>query len=510
MTQLYVLIPLLISLLTLVGHVVTLPWALLHKKRQPAASVAWIMAILFIPILGALGFIVFGIDRVSRRMVPRSRVTEGVGDLKPRLPEQACLIHPEAGDDEAQWALASQILQEKASDAARDVAGIGFGGHLRQLMQLTHRVTETLPTLGNQVELLRDTNRTFGLIEQSIAAARHSVHLEYYIWQADRTGARLRDLVISKAREGVKVRFLYDGFGSSGLKKRFLQPMHDAGIHTATFLPGQTFRERWSINLRNHRKIVVVDGLEAFTGGMNIGDEYLGRHQTYRFWRDCHLKIRGPEVWNLQSVFAEDWLYATNESLTDSSYFPPFSTDGTVVAQTVIDGPDQDADIVQAVILGALNQARSHIMLETSYFSPPSSVVAALENAALRGVRVQLVVACRWTHRSTLYAGRSCYDTLLQAGVEIYEYQRGLLHSKTLTIDGCWSLVGSANLDCRSLYLNFEAGVALYSQAIAAELEQQCAQDILDSHRITLQYWETRPQYQVLAENFFRLFIPVL
>jgi cardiolipin synthase len=149
-------------------------------------------------------------------------------------------------------------------------------------------------------------------------------------------------------------------------------------------------------------------------------------------------------------------------------------------------------------------------MLETSYFSPPSSVVAALENAALRGVRVQLVVACRWTHRSTLYAGRSCYDTLLQAGVEIYEYQRGLLHSKTLTIDGCWSLVGSANLDCRSLYLNFEAGVALYSQAIAAELEQQCAQDILDSHRITLQYWETRPQYQVLAENFFRLFIPVL
>jgi cardiolipin synthase len=469
-----------ISVISLAGHVIALPWALLHKKRQPSASVAWIMAILFIPILGAVLFVIFGIDRVSRRTYVRSLLKDDIAGRQPTVPLET-------------------FLPENPNMA-----------RLAPLIQMTQRLTGLLPSTGNHLELLRDTNRTLGLIEQSIQNAQVSVHLEYYIWQPDRTGHRLRDLLIARAKDGVRIRFLYDGFGSSGLTRRFLRPMHEAGVHTATFLPGQTFRERWSLNLRNHRKIVVVDGKEAFTGGMNIGDEYIGRHSTYRFWRDAHLKISGPEVWNLQSIFAEDWLYATGEELWDELAFPKYITTGDSTAVTLSDGPDKDTDVFQAVILGALNQAVSHVCITTSYFAPPSAVVAAMENAALRGVRVRIIVAYRWTHRATLLAGRSCYDTLLRAGVEIFEYQRGMLHSKTMTVDGCLSIAGSANMDCRSLYLNFETGLLICSESIAKELEEHFEEDLRDSRQIVLSEWDQRPLYEIAGENLCRLFTPIL
>ena len=343
-----------------------------------------------------------------------------------------------------------------------------------------------------------------------ILNARESIHLEYYIWQPDRTGTRLRDLLIRKAREGVSVRFLYDGFGSFWLTKRFLRPMREAGIQIATFLPGQTFRERWSLNLRNHRKIAVVDGRVAFTGGMNIGDEYIGRSSAIGFWRDAHLRVIGPEVRRHQLVFAEDWLFATGEVLPDTESFPPTPTAGTVTAQTVSGGPEEETSVFQALMLAAINEAQDRLLLVTSYFAPPTAIITALENAAFRGVRVRLLLSGRLNHVGALLAGRAIYDSLLNAGVEISEYQRGLLHSKTLTIDGHWSLVGSANFDCRSLFLNFEAGVILYDERLAQQLEQQFEQDAKDSIRINPADWDRRPWFHIVAENLCRLFTPVL
>jgi cardiolipin synthase A/B len=169
-------------------------------------------------------------------------------------------------------------------------------------VQLTNAFSRTLPTFGNKVELLSDTNRTLGLIHQAIAAAQRTLHLEYYIWRSDRTGTHLRDMLIEKAKAGVKVRFLYDVIGSIFLTRRFLRPMLEAGVEVASFLPGRTWRERWSINLRSHRKIVVVDGRVGFTGGMNIGDEYLGLNPHLGYWRDTHLKLTGPVVLQLHAM----------------------------------------------------------------------------------------------------------------------------------------------------------------------------------------------------------------
>ncbi len=468
-------------LLTVVGYGLTLlllPVVLLVKKRQPVSSVAWMLSIVFIPIGGAVLFLVFGINRVERRKESKQRSAE---QLSVRHLQRSEHDRPPRDDDRTE---------------------------VRRLMKLTQRLTNTWPTIGNDIELLTDTNRTLGLIEQALLSACESIHLEYYIWQPDRTGTRIRDLLIRKAREGVRVRFLYDGFGSFWLTKRFLRPMRDAGIQIATFLPGQTFRERWSLNLRNHRKIVVVDGRVAFTGGMNIGDEYIGRSTSFGFWRDAHLRVVGPEVWRHQLVFAEDWYFATGEVLPDTESFPASPTTGTVTAQTVSGGPEDDASIFQALILAAINEAQDRLLLITSYFAPPTAIICALENAAFRGVRVRLLLSGRANHVWTLLAGRAIYDSLLKAGVEISEYQRGLLHSKTLTIDGHWSLVGSANIDCRSLFLNFESGMVLYDERIAQQLEQQFAQDAQDAILIKPEVWSRRPWFHVVGENLCRLFTP--
>ncbi|TXT20675.1 MAG: cardiolipin synthase, partial [Planctomycetota bacterium] len=225
---------------------------------------------------------------------------------------------------------------------------------------------------------------------------------------------------------------------------------------------------------------------------------------AFGYWRDAHLRVVGPEVWQHQVVFAEDWFYATGEVLPEIESLPPESAPGTVTAQTVNGGPEDETSIFQALMLAAINEAHDRLLLVTSYFAPPAAIIVALENAAFRGVRVRLLLSGRLNHVGPLLAGRSVYDSLLKAGVEIAEYQRGLLHSKTLTIDGYWSLVGSANLDCRSLFLNFESGVILYDQPLAQQLEQQFERDLQDSLPINPETWERRPWFQLVGENLCR------
>ena len=229
------------------------------------------------------------------------------------------------------------------------------------------------------MQLLIDAKRTFEEIAEAIKAARSSVHLEYYIWQPDRVGTALRNLLISKAKEGVHIRFLYDAIGSGKLTHRFLQPMREAGIQIASFVPGQSLRERWSINLRSHRKIVIVDGQTAFTGGMNVGDEYLGLNPFFGHWRDTHLRLHGPTVLQLQEVFAIDWKYATGEELTLDEFFPEPEQVGNVFAQIVSGGPDEEDGVFHGLMFAAINTARHHVTLATSYFVPTPSLVSALE-----------------------------------------------------------------------------------------------------------------------------------
>ena len=467
------------------GHVLEITlvyWVLTNSYRSPAASVAWILAIVFIPVMGPLTFLVFGLSRVESRRDRRR-----------------------AADAASEAAFRNVRLAHRAESDALPAPG-------PQIARVAVQVCDFHVTSGNTVEVIADTNRTLGLISQAIEAAEETLHLEYYIWEPDRTGRMLRDRLIDRAREGVKVRFLYDSFGSFFLRRRFLQPMIDAGIEVASFIPGNTFRDRWSINLRSHRKIVVADGRVGFTGGMNIGDEYLGKRREFGFWRDTHARIEGPAVAQLQRVFCDDWFYSTGELLDDPRLHASITASGDRKVQIIAGGPVSEPRPFHALLFAAINEARHEVLLTTSYFIPTDPLAMVLATAALRGVRVRIIVPGRNAHRVplTIWAGRAYYDALLAAGVEIHEYDRGILHSKTLVVDRTWSMVGTPNYDNRSVSLNFEVAATFFDAATADELVTQFKSDLNDAYPVTAaSRAKVRPVSRA-GENLAKLFAPVL
>ncbi len=464
------------------GYAVTLSllrWVVFSRKQQPVSATAWILAIIFIPILGGILFLLFGTHNIHRR---REGKLAAARDLAKKLPK---------------------INQFELRD-------LDLTPQQNRLALLISRECSGVLTGNNTVEIIAETLLTQQRIEEAILGAKHTLDLEYYIWQPDRTGTRVRDMLIARAQAGVKVRFLYDSLGSMALNWKFLGPMIDAGIQAVPFLPGSTFRERWSFNNRCHRKIVIVDGTVGFTGGMNIGDEYLGARPDIGYWRDTHLRIEGPSVWQLQQVFAEDWYYSTGEELTDEALFPPPRCTGHGITQVVSGGPDGVREPFHMLAFAAINEARESITITTSYFAPTFPLIMALETAAARGIKVRIMVAGKSVYPWTVWVGRSFYDTLLRAGVEIFEYKKGIMHAKTMTIDGVWSLVGTANFDYRSMLLNFEVALALYGEGYARELEAQFLIDQGFCSEVRLADWDARSLSRVFAENVCRLIAPVV
>lgn len=476
------MLPIEVTLLTVIGWLMQLlliPSLMLDRRKHPSSMTAWLMAMISLPIVGGVLFLLFGINRVERKARRKARASRVISRGLPELSQY-------------------QYLPDE-----------GLSHQQRELLRTANRVSETVPTTGNKIEILSDTRATLGLIEQAVLNATDHLHLEYYIWQPDATGTQLRDMLIQKAREGVKVRFLYDNIGSMRLGRKFLKPMRDAGIHVARFLPGLNWY-RWTINLRSHRKIVIVDGHTGFTGGMNIGDEYLGKNPELGYWRDTHLKLQGPSVLQLQQIFAEDWFYATGEELTESTFYPAPIEAGGLTAQVIAGEPAGDVAVFHQLMFAAINYADRTVTLVTSYFVPTEPLAAALEAAAYRGVRVRLLLSKTSAHIVTIWAAQAYYESLLKAGVEIYEYERGLLHSKTLTIDGCWAMVGSPNFDARSLLLNFEVGVVMYDSKASHHLEEDFEEDLNHATKLELEDWLQRPRWRIIRENAARLFAPVL
>jgi cardiolipin synthase len=456
-----------------------IPWVLLKRRVHESAAVAWIIGILFVPFVGAILCVLVGNMRWEKQSRRKRKASEQI--------QKAISGHNQTLD----------IPKESL-------------GRWAPLAYLSQQMTGMAVTTGNEIEHLPDTKESLKVLEEMIRAAKTFVHIEFYILRHDETGERIQKALIQKAQEGVQIRMLYDGIGSILLRKKYLKTMEAAGIKTAPFTPGLRIWPIGTLHLRNHRKIVVVDGILGFTGGMNIGNEYIRRTKSFGRWRDTQLRIRGAAVLQLQQVFSQDWHYATGEALTEETYFPTPEHAGNMVCQVVPDGPDNEDDTYYCLLIAALGLAQKHILISTPYFVPPDGLSIAIQTAARRGVRVQLVVADRGNYLWTKMAGRSCYDRLLSAGVEIMEYQDGLYHPKLVVMDGEWSLVGTANCDYRSLFLNFEVAVSSFDAALATELEAQIREDKRVTTKITLESWRQRSVVKRLHEEFWRLFAPIL
>jgi cardiolipin synthase A/B len=459
--------------------------SILRWHREPRSMLSWILAIRLLPVVGIMVFLLLGEPRGGWHFVRRKR-------RRKRL--------------EAALRRKNQAFREQrlvGTERMKDPV-------LREFMHLAKRLGAHTATAGNDVRVFNDAEATYAAIDKAIDEARSHVHMEYYIFQPDDTGKAIRDRLIRKAREGVRCRLLLDFVGCWRLSRKFIRPMRDAGIEVAFAMPVIPWRGRWRVNYRNHRKIVIVDGRVGFTGSQNIGDEYRGRLARCGPWRDTHLMIVGPCVHHLQEVFIEDWHYTTHEDLVKDEYFPLPGPAGEHTVQLIPSGPGQHIRVMDHLLSAAVSAARSTVCVITPYFVPDTAVVLALQSARYRGVRVRLLVPSRTEHPFVLQAGRSFYPELIESGVEIYEHDATVLHSKVLVIDHAFAMVGSANMDERSFRLNFELTAMLYSQALAGVLFEDFESLAGRSRRIWPRQLNTHSHLRQLAMGLARLASPLL
>jgi cardiolipin synthase len=468
-----------VSAVALMGPVlsgVTILWILTTKKNQTSA-VAWCLTVVLLPLLGPLLFVLFGYQHVSRPL-KRKRMHMRWFQMKhPLLREEVNLA-----EGSSQWAIE----------------------------RLAWRFGAAPVTFGNTITFYEEGNTAFEAKLEAMRNARHHIHLEYFIFHPDQIGTAVLQLLTEKARTGVQVRLLYDAMGSRRLTQAALRPLREAGGEVSVFLPINVFRRRIQVNMRNHRKILVVDGAVAFTGGLNVGDEYLGRVPRFGYWRDTHMRIEGPAVVSLQRVFIEDWDFAAGKDVHGPAYFPPAQAQGPCPVQVIDSGPDRELKGIREIYFAAILLAKRRLWIASPYFVPDPALLDALCLAGYMGVDVRLLCQFQPDKWIPLLAARYYWNDVLEAGMKVYQYTKGMLHSKVVIVDDDWASVGTANFDNRSMYLNFEVNCLIYAPEAVAELDAAFRRDLHSAIRLSREVYADRPFATRMLENACRLLSPVL
>ena len=485
----------LIELLMLL-YVIAVTGFVVLERRRPVSTMAWLLALIFVPGLGLAAYLIFGRYRVGRRRRLRARRA----------------VNPTAAT--------SQMMSFETSMNALEEP-------LRGLVRLALNVSDAPLRRATSVALLAEPRSAYLAMEEAMLAARHSIMLEYYIWRADEVGNRWIDLLCEKARAGVRVRLLIDDFGTLGSGPLLFERLRAAGGEVLVYGP-MRLRLRWPgrINFRNHRKIIVIDGTVGFTGGLNVGDEYLGRGPERRPWSDLHLRLTGDAVLGLHAIFLEDWLAATGETidlnpddpriereiLAELFDRPPAGSIGPLV-QIIPSGPDIAPGLgIAAQFVAAIATATDRCWIATPYFVPDDALNLALKTAALRGVDVRVLVPLPRNNDSRLvsFAARSYYDECLEAGCRIYEYLPGMLHAKYLLVDHTLAAIGSANMDVRSFYINYEVTAMLYDRGLTDQLAEVFRGQLAHALEVRREMRRRLPLTQRLGEAFARMLSPLL
>jgi cardiolipin synthase len=341
-------------------------------------------------------------------------------------------------------------------------------------------------TRGNDVELLIDGERAFESMFQAIDGAQSYILVQFYIVRDDELGRKLKDKLIAKARAGVKVCFIYDELGSLKLGDAYVRELSDAGVRITSFSTGQRDGRKFQLNFRNHRKILVVDGKTGFTGGFNLGDEYVGSHPTLGKWRDTQIRVSGPAATMLQVPFGEDWFWATGEVLNDLDWEARESaTGGDAVTLCLPTGPADPLESCALFFLAVINSAEKRLWIASPYFVPDEAIIAALQLASLRGVDVRLLIPEQPDSKLVYYSSYSYLEDVKGTGIKIYRYQKGFMHQKVVLMDDDFASVGSANFDNRSFRLNFEITMAVKDRPFVNDVASMLQQDFDNSRLMT-------------------------
>jgi cardiolipin synthase len=446
-------------------------------------TLAWVFAIIAFPGAGAAAYLMLASPSI-KRTTRRKRFTKAIA--RTGIVSNSGVPEAPAGDHDVRPPQGS-------------------------ILRMARALTGLPPTYGNRVELLTENDLAFQRVEEALEAAQSHIWAEYFIIQRDETGRRFLDLLAARARAGVQVRLLFDAVGSWRIDTTRLAAIVAAGGQVEAFLPFNPLRRRWAIHLRNHRKMIVIDGKLGFTGGMNVGDEYSGRarRKGLLHYRDSHLAISGPAVGDLAQTFCEDWTFASGQAL-DCTPDPEPEPGSDCTVAIIPSGPDQQHNAHTLVTFTGITSAQERVYLTSPYFIPEESVMQALIGAAVRGVDVRVLVPQVCDVAMVGPAGRAFFPALAAAGVRIFEYRPSMLHAKTLVVDGDWGIVGSANWDIRSFRLNFELGALVVQPNFARLMEDRFLEALEHSSELTARAIDGWSFTRRLRYGAARLLAPLL
>lgn len=454
---------------------------------RPTKTLGWLLAIFTIPVGGMLFYFVLGRNRRKNKFYKLKKTKEISAYLK-----TVENYYDDLG---------------KNGDAKIPAP---IKNHIK-LAKLIAKTSKFMPSLGNKLTPLKNGPATFEAIFEAMEGAQKFIHIQYYIFEEGKLANRFLNILQRKIKAGVEVRFLYDDLGSKTLSNTYLGLLTDAGVEVYSFLPMRFGRLLSSINYRNHRKIVVVDGLTAFTGGVNVSDKYLKGDPILGTWHDLHLRLRGPIVISLQSVFAMDWNFASGkDDILSMRYFLDVATQGNAIVQTVSSGPDSDFSSVKQHYFSIINRAKRYVYIANPYIIPGESLMEALQVAALSGIDVRLLLSSNSDSFLVKWSVRAYFEDFLQAGVKIYLYPDGFLHSKLMLSDDELTTIGTANLDVRSFEQNYEVNVLAYDQTLTKQLKEDFLRDCQKSEQLDYQEYLKRPKTNRLREGLAKVFSPIL
>ncbi|SMO59458.1 cardiolipin synthase [Saccharicrinis carchari] len=455
------------------------------ENRNPLKSLSWILVLLLLPMIGIALYIFFGQNLRKQKIINRKGLEN------------------------------HDYLLSVASEQTKDLSQFyGLNNHLlaekERIMQLQLFNSNSVLTAGNKVQLLHNGRDKFNVMFEALRGAKKFIHLQYYIIEKDEIGKSLMELLVQKVREGVEVRVIVDDVGSWEFKDKDFKKLRAEGIEIYSFLTVRFPSFTSKLNYRNHRKIVIVDGLIGFLGGVNVADRYIHGSPVYGIWRDTHLKIEGDAVNTLQTIFSIDWYFVSQVELLDKKYYPAREPIGDKLVQISSSGPDTDWPGIMMGFFKLITTAKKYVYITTPYFMPNDSISMALKTAAMAGVDVRIIIPGKSDAYLTRLSSLSYLKEMMLANVKIYFYQKGFMHSKVMVSDDMVSSVGSANMDFRSFEQNFEVTAFVYNTAFALELKEQFNQDFADSKRLVLSEWKKRPLRQKAKESLARLFSPLL
>jgi len=463
---------------------------LVLENGSPVRTLAWILVLVYLPIIGFIFYLFFGRNWRKSRIFSR----KGMEDI---LYLQEHLLE----DNEA------EILHDKIENPL-----------IHKLINLLESNNKALLTCHNKVEIIPDTQQSLDKILEGIKSAKNHVHIEYFSLANDDVGKEFKEVLKAKAAQGIKIRLIYDAVGCWKLPLSYKHDLKKAGVEMFPFLPSPFPTISSRLNYRNHRKLVIVDNKTAYLGGLNIGNKYLNKSKYFGYWRDSLIVLKGRSVLSLEAIFLTDWYFVSKQNILKQDMrainteieLCDKSAETGVPVQIVSSGPDSDWESIMQVYFACIANAKSSVHITSPYLVLNESLLMALKTASLSGVEVKIILPAKPDHYIVFWGSRSYYAELLLAGVEIYEYQKGFMHAKVLIADNEIVSIGTANMDLRSFNHNFELNAMLYNREIALVAESQFQDDLANSHKVLLEDFSKRSIWQKPKESICRLFSPLL